>query len=189
MPAAKINVKVDHFPEHARAEGRDARPHLMTDSTTSTEGNQIPEDSVGISMETLHPSLLEVGAKFLDYAKAYRAGPGIELVAALGMIEEHGRDVYEEMLSEAYEDFEDDFFGRVMSITMSDASTWPVSHPAVDQWLHENVRNGGPEMEMLAVFHYRTPEAVLEVMSSITGRHLRENSGPQISGSRFNFPM
>jgi hypothetical protein len=111
--------------------------------------------------ENPQAKLEEVGAAFLEWAEGKKTEWREQLDEALGLVSEHGRGVYGEMLSESYSDFNTAFSCRVMPVYNKEyIDFWPT----VDRWLFDNVYKKGAEMEMLALFQHRGPEKVLEVL-------------------------
>lgn len=116
--------------------------------------------------------LEEVGVAFLAWAEGKKTEWRDQLDEALGLVNEHGRGHYGEMLSESYSDFNTAFSSRVMPVYNKEyIEFWPT----VDRWLFENVYKKGAEMEMLALFQHRGPEKVLEVL-----HHLAPAAGPRV---------
>lgn len=116
--------------------------------------------------------LKEIGAAFLEWAEGKKIEWRAQLDEALALVNEHGRGVYGEMISESYADFNTAFSLRVMPVyDKAYIDFWPT----VDRWLFANVYKKGAEMEMLALFQHRGPDKVLEVL-----RNLAPTASPKV---------
>jgi hypothetical protein len=114
--------------------------------------------------EERQSKLEEIGTAFLAWVEGKKTEWREQLDEALGLVNEHGRGVYGEMISESYSDFTTGFACRVMPVYNKEyIEFWPT----VDRWLFDNVYKKGAEMEMLALFQHRGPEKVLEVLHNL----------------------